>query len=75
MAVHFDAPSARAPQAILVCSAEADPGWSFDLVHAMVMQTLELSRLRMLGTESLESLGQYLPAAYLQGETTPGSAS
>jgi hypothetical protein len=72
IAVQFDAPSARPPQAILLCTAEPGPGFSFDLVRDTVMQTLSLSCLRMVGPETLEELGQYLPAAYLHVDTAAG---
>jgi hypothetical protein len=71
LAVHFDSPSARAPQAVLVCTAEGDSGYDFELVRDLVKQTLDLARLRMVGPETLEGLGQYLPAAHLDYETTP----
>ncbi len=75
LAVHFDAPSARPPQAILLCTAPPEAGFSFDLVRDTVHDTLALSRLRMVGPETLEDLGQYLPAAYLHVDTNPGGAS
>jgi hypothetical protein len=71
MAVHFDAPSARAPQAILLCAAEPPDGFEFEVVRDMVKQTFDLARLRMVGPETLEGLGQFLPAAYLHADTTP----
>ncbi len=40
----------------------------------MLRQTLELAQLRMVGPETLQGLGQYLPAAYLPGDTDPGGS-
>ena len=69
--MHFDAPSARAPQAILLCAARPDEGFAFEVVRDMVKQTFDLARRRMVGPETLEGLGQFLPAAYLHADTTP----
>jgi hypothetical protein len=70
LAVHFDAPSARAPQAILLCAAPPQDGFSFEVVRDMVKQTFDLAGRRMVGPETL-GLGQFLPAVYLQADTTP----
>jgi hypothetical protein len=70
LAVHFDAPSARAPQAILLCAATPQDGFSFEVVRDVVKQTFDLARRRMVGPETLDGLGQFLPAAYLHDDTT-----
>ena len=66
LGVHFDSPAARAPQAILLCTADAEDGFSFELVRDLLLQTLELAKLRLAGPQTLGELGQYLPATYLQ---------
>ncbi|MGI8332712.1 hypothetical protein ACRYCC_22395 [Actinomadura scrupuli] len=71
LAVHFDAPSARAPQAILLCAAGPAGGFEFEVVRDMVKQTFDLARRRMVGPETLSGLGQFLPAAYLAADTAP----
>ena len=73
LAFHFDAPSARPPQAILLCAAADDSAFGLDGVLAMLRQTLRLAQQRMVGPETLADLGQYLPAAYLPADTNPGS--
>jgi hypothetical protein len=70
LAVHFDAPSARAPQAILLCAATPRDGFGFDVVRDVVKQTFDLARKRPVGPETLDGLGQFLPAAYLHADTT-----
>jgi hypothetical protein len=65
--VHFDAPSSRAPQAILLCTAEEETGFSFELVRDVLVQTLDLAKIRLVGPQSLGELGQFLPATYLNG--------
>ena len=67
LGVHFDSPAARAPQALLLCTADDEDGFSFDLVRDLLLQTLELARLRLVGPQQLGALGQYLPATYLHG--------
>jgi hypothetical protein len=69
---HFDAPSSRPPQALLLCTADPATGFDFDLVRDMIKQTLDLSRLRMVGSETLQDLGQLLPMVYLPGDISPG---
>jgi hypothetical protein len=72
VAVHFDAPSARAPQAILLAVVEDETGFSFSTVRDLVHQTLDLAKLRAVGPQTLVGLGQFLPATYLAGNTNPG---
>jgi hypothetical protein len=65
VAFHFDAPSSRAPQSMLLAvTPEEDPEWSLDLVVATLLQTLELSRMRAVGPQSLEAYGHHLPAIF-----------
>jgi hypothetical protein len=66
IAFHHDAPGAQAPQAILL--AVPPPGherWSFDLLEASLLHTLELARIRAVDLSQLPSLGQLLPTAFL----------
>ena len=72
VAFHFDAPSSRAPQAILLCTPSPDTGYDFALVRDSVKETLNLARLRMVGPETLADLGQFLPATYLPAGTPSG---
>jgi hypothetical protein len=72
IAVHFDAPSARPPQAVLLCCAESGTAFGFEPVRDTVREALSLARLRMVGPEILQGLGQFLPAAYLHADTNPG---
>lgn len=75
VALHFDAPSARPPQALLLCTADSATGFDFELVRDMIKQTLDLSRLRMVGPETLHDLGQFLPMVYLPGTISPGATT
>ena len=64
---HYDAPGARAPQAVLlaVSPAPAEPHWSFDALLETVREAYGLGRIRTVGPRELELLGPLLPAAYL----------
>ena len=75
VAVNFDAPSARAPQAILLCSVPTEDGWDFDAVVDLLDQSLDLAQVRMVGPETLDGLGQYLPATYLHFDTESGGTA
>jgi hypothetical protein len=65
VAVHFDIPSARPPQAILLMTVPPKPGFTEDEVVRILDQTLSMARARAIGTETLEALGQYLPGVFL----------
>jgi hypothetical protein len=72
--MHFDSPAARPPQALLLCIADADDGFGFELVRDELLQTLALAKVRLAGPQMLGALGQYLPATYLNG-AVPAVAS
>lgn len=84
LAFHFDAPAARAPQAILLAVVpEGRTAWTVDDALETVRETFEWSRLRAVGPAELAQaslpLGQYLPALYssvpfeLPGTLLPGN--
>lgn len=72
LAVHFDAPSSRAPQACLLAVPPATGGWDFDRVLTLVRQTLDRARQRAVGPAAIEGWGQFLPAALLGADADPG---
>jgi hypothetical protein len=65
VAVHFDSPSSRPPQAVLLMTVPPDPGFNVNEIVAILRDTLNVTRCRAIGTETLESLGQYLPGLFL----------
>ena len=68
IAFNFDEPAAQPPQTILVAVAPPGaPRWGVDLLEAIVLETLDLARLRAVTPEQLASqtdLDQVLPALY-----------
>lgn len=79
---HFDAAGAEPPEAILL-AVHPDPygggdegyGWDLATVEAILMETFELARLRMVDSDALEVLGQLLPAIYLASNTAADTVS
>ncbi|MFH9725842.1 hypothetical protein ACH4M4_23185 [Streptomyces sp. NPDC017254] len=63
---HYDAPGARAPQAVLLAVPPAvGVPWTPDVLAATVDEALDLAKLRLVDLDALGWLGRYLPAAYL----------
>ncbi|MGH2667610.1 MAG: hypothetical protein ACRDH5_00545, partial [bacterium] len=70
LAFHFDAPSARAPQSILLSLLDGGGDTSVeDQVFRQLISTIELMKLRALGPDRHRTLGHFLPATYLPGDT------
>jgi hypothetical protein len=70
VAVHYDAPGARPPQSILI-GIHPDPAgtaWSWEMVEAMLADTLDLARLRTVELDDLAvtSIDEFLPATYVR---------
>jgi hypothetical protein len=72
VAIHFDAPSAQAPQAWLLALPPAAGDWDQDAVLALIRQTLDRARQRAVGPDEIEGYGQFLPAIYLGDDADPG---
>jgi hypothetical protein len=74
VAFHYEEPKARAPQALLlaVCPDERRI-WDDDLVTGILEEALELTKIRTVDLDSVQEIGQILPALYfalnLQGAT------
>jgi hypothetical protein len=66
LAFHYDEPEARAPQAILIAVApNTSRAWDLDALEAVLLETLDLSKLRMVDADAMVELDQYLPAIYV----------
>lgn len=67
VSLHFDAPGARAPQAILLAvppNLEASE-WSLDKIIGSVHEARDLSRMRSADLDVLDAATRFLPATYL----------
>jgi len=66
IAFQFDPPDSCAPQALLLAVPPA-PGqdWTLGSLNQVLLETLDLARLRAVDPASLGAIAQYLPATYL----------
>jgi hypothetical protein len=70
IAVHFDAPSAAAPNAVLLAVTRPGDVFTVDYVRRCVTGALQVAQFRALGADAAHSLGgQFLPATLLAGDT------
>jgi hypothetical protein len=72
LAMHYDAPRSRPPQAILVVVPPNEKeGWDTGTVEAALLETIDLARMRMVRPADVH--GSFLPALYfpenLQGDS------
>ncbi len=65
VAFHYEEPKARAPQALLlaVCPDQRE-AWDDDLVLGILEEALELTKIRTVDLDSVQEVGQILPALY-----------
>jgi hypothetical protein len=73
LALHHDAPNARAPQAVLLAvpPAVTDPAWSVQTILDTVVEAHDLARIRAVGPDTLDWLGTLLPASLLPDSVAP----
>jgi hypothetical protein len=74
VAFHFEEPSARAPQALLLAVCPDNRAtWDDPILQAVLAETLQLAKIRTVDLASVQGVGQILPALYfalnLQGAT------
>jgi hypothetical protein len=72
---HFDAPSNRPPQSWLLAVPPPDTTWSFDLVVATLLQTLDWTRYRAVAVEDLGDFGRVIPSVFVPGTVKPWSGT
>jgi hypothetical protein len=65
VAFHYEEPNARAPQSLLlaVCP-DSRPSWDDDVLLATLQETLDLAKIRTVDLDSVQQVGQILPALY-----------
>ena len=67
---HYNRPSTRAPQAILLAVPPDDrQTWDLETLEATVVETMELAKLRTVDLTALAEIGPALPAIYLSDPT------
>lgn len=66
LAFQFDPPNACAPQNILVAVPPVpDQDWTSEALRQVLMETLDLAKLRAVDSSLLGAAAQYLPALYI----------
>ena len=65
VAFHYEEPKARPPQALLlaVCPDNRS-SWDDDLIQGILSETLDLAKIRTVDLNSVQQVGQLLPALY-----------
>ncbi len=74
LAFHFDAPSARAPQTILLSLLDHPKAAFEDQVFDQLVTTIAAMKMRALGPDRHRTLGHYLPVTYLPGDVALSEA-
>jgi hypothetical protein len=65
LAFHQDAPAAAPPQAILLAAPpDGQARWSLGALEAILLETLELAKLRLVDIDALNDGGALAPAAW-----------
>ena len=72
LAVRADAASARPPQTVLAAVSPDGRRWTADTLRAVIEQTVDLARVRMVTLETLAGQGLMLPALYVRSASLQG---
>jgi len=70
---HFDAPGARAPNVVLLCTSTSGQGWTLDALVGAVAETYQRMKLRAVDTSILADLGHFLPAILVETDASEGA--
>jgi hypothetical protein len=61
----YDAPGAQAPQAILLAiPPDMNRPWNLDTLASIILETIELLKIRTVDMDALEGIGHFLPGSY-----------
>lgn len=73
VAFHFDAPSSRPPQSILLATTpNREMRWSTELLERTLIETVENAQLRAVTNGELGRFGHHLPAIFVPGGIDAG---
>ena len=72
----YDQPDAAPPQCILLAvPPDLDQSWSLWSMQQVLLETLDLARLRAVDPDALDEVGHYLPALYFAVNTERDTVS
>ena len=73
VAFHFDAPSSRPPQSILLATTpNKEMRWTTPLLERTLIETVENAQLRAVTNGDLSQFGHHLPAIFVPGGVDAG---
>ena len=76
IALQYDQPNAAPPQTILIAvPPEVDVPWTVWSLQQVLLETLDLARIRAVDPDALDEVGHYLPALYFACNTANDTVS
>jgi hypothetical protein len=76
IALQYDQPNAAPPQTILIAvPPELESPWTIWSLQQVLLETLDLARVRGVDTDALDDVGHYLPALYFACNTNNETVS
>jgi hypothetical protein len=76
IALQYDQPNSAPPQTILVAvPPEVDVPWTVWSMQQVLLETLDLARIRAVDPDALDEVGHYLPALYFACNTAGHTVS
>jgi hypothetical protein len=76
IALQYDRPNSAPPQTILIAvPPDLEAPWTVWSLQQVLLETLDLARLRAVDPDALNELGQYLPAMYFAINTDGDTVS
>jgi hypothetical protein len=76
IALQYDQPNAAPPQTILVAvPPEIESPWTLWSLQQVLLETLDLARIRAVDPDALDEVGHYLPASYFACNTAGDTVS
>ena len=76
IALQYDQPDSAPPQSILIATPpDLDAPWTVWSLQQVLLETLDLARVRGVDLDALDVLGHYLPALYFAANTANDTVS
>jgi hypothetical protein len=76
IALQYDQPNAAPPQTILIAvPPDTQEPWTTGSLQQVLLETLDLARIRAIDRDALDEVGHYLPAMYFACNTAGDTIS